>query len=300
MKKIVFLTVLFSFVSICYTNALAQNSTSCCDRKGVRAEEAKACNKDTKTCNKDTKTCSKDTKACNKDTKTCGKDTKACNKDTKSCCSNKNKNTKTLQSCCNDKCVKIKDGQTCCEKPHCIYCFKVKDIEGNVVSMKEYRGKVLLIVNVASKCGLTPQYEGLEKLYKKYKDKGLEILAFPCNQFLGQEPGTNEEIKKFCSGTYDVTFPMFDKIDVNGQNESPLYTFLKKSAPFKGYPKGAEEFGKQLEQIHQKTGTNFDKGDAIKWNFGKFLVSKDGKTIKRFEPMVEPKDLEKEIERMLK
>ena len=181
-----------------------------------------------------------------------------------------------------------------------IYDFTVKDIKGNDVSLKNYEGKVLLIVNVASKCGLTPQYEGLEALYKQYKDQGLEILAFPCNQFLEQEPGTNEEILDFCSVNYNVTFPLFDKIDVNGKDESPLYTFLKSKAPFKGYPEGYEKFADQLTMIHQKTGSGFEKGDAIKWNFGKFLVSKDGKTILRFEPMVAPADLKADIENMLR
>ncbi len=181
-----------------------------------------------------------------------------------------------------------------------IYDFTVKDINGSDVSLKQYEGKVLLIVNVASKCGLTPQYEGLEALYQKYKDQGLVILGFPCNQFLGQEPGTNEEIIEFCSINYDVTFPLFDKIDVNGDNESPLYTFLKAKAPFKGYPEGSEAFAAQLDQIHKATGTGFEKGNAIKWNFGKFLVSKDGKTILRFEPMVTPEMLEKSIQEMLK
>lgn len=180
-----------------------------------------------------------------------------------------------------------------------IYDITVKDIDGSDVSLANYKGKVLLIVNVASKCGLTPQYEGLEALYQKYKDQGLEILGFPCNQFLGQEPGTNEEIQSFCSLNYNVTFPLFDKIDVNGEAESPLYTYLKKQAPFKGYPEGAEEFAAQLDQIHQKTGTGFDQGDAIRWNFGKFLVSKDGKTILRFEPMVTPDMMEEAIQKML-
>ena len=180
-----------------------------------------------------------------------------------------------------------------------IYDIPVKDIKGNDVSLADYKGKVLLIVNVASKCGLTPQYEGLEALYQKYKDQGLEILGFPCNQFLEQEPGTNEEILDFCSINYNVTFPLFDKVDVNGKEESPLYTFLKSKAPFKGYPKEYEAFAAQLTMIHQKTGTGFEKGDAIKWNFGKFLVSKDGKTILRFEPMVSPEGLEADIQRML-
>ena len=180
-----------------------------------------------------------------------------------------------------------------------IYDITVKDIDGSDVSLANYKGKVLLIVNVASKCGLTPQYEGLEALYQKYKDQGLEILAFPCNQFLGQEPGTNEEIQSFCSLNYHVSFPLFDKIDVNGEAESPLYTYLKEQAPFKGYPEGTEEFATMLDEIHQKTGTGFNQGDAIRWNFGKFLVSKDGKTILRFEPMVTPDMLEEDIQKML-
>ena len=180
-----------------------------------------------------------------------------------------------------------------------IYDITVKDMDGSDVSLANYKGKVLLIVNVASKCGLTPQYEGLEALYQKYKDQGLEILAFPCNQFLEQEPGTNEEIQSFCSLNYNVTFPLFDKIDVNGEAESPLYTYLKKQAPFKGYPDGTEEFATMLDEIHQKTGTGFDQGDAIRWNFGKFLVSKDGKTILRFEPMVTPDMMEEAIQKML-
>ena len=185
------------------------------------------------------------------------------------------------------------------QKKKSIYDFKVKDIKGNDVSLADYKGKVLLIVNVASKCGLTPQYEGLEALYQKYKDQGLEILAFPCNQFLEQEPGTNEEILSFCSVNYNVTFPLFDKIDGNGKKESPLYTFLKAKAPFIGYPEGYEAFAAQLDMIHQKTGSGFEKGNAIKWNFGKFLVSKDGKTILRFEPIVSPEGLEADILRML-
>ena len=180
-----------------------------------------------------------------------------------------------------------------------IYDITVKDMDGSDVSLANYKGKVLLIVNVASKCGLTPQYEGLEALYQKYKDQGLEILGFPCNQFLGQEPGTNEEIQSFCSLNYNVTFPLFDKIDVNGEAESPLYTYLKEQAPFKGYPEGTEEFATMLDEIHQKTGTGFDQGDAIRWNFGKFLVSKDGKTILRFEPMVTPDMMEETIQKML-
>lgn len=180
-----------------------------------------------------------------------------------------------------------------------IYDFSVKDIDGNPVSLAKYKGKVLLIVNVASKCGLTPQYEGLEALYRKYNEQGLEILAFPCNQFLGQEPGSNDEILTFCSVNYNISFPLFDKIDVNGDMECPLFTFLKAHAPFKGYPQGSEKFADQLTLIHQKTGSGFENGNAIKWNFGKFLVSRDGTVILRFEPMVSPEMLENDILKML-
>ena len=199
----------------------------------------------------------------------------------------------------NNKTAQVAEAEPVVEQTPGIYDITVKDINGNDVSLANYKGKVLLIVNVASKCGLTPQYQGLEALYEQYHDQGLEILGFPCNQFLGQEPGTNEEIQSFCSLNYNVTFPLFAKIDVNGEAESPLYTYLKKEAPFKGYPEGAEEFAAQLDQIHQKTGTGFDQGDAIRWNFGKFLVSKDGKTILRFEPMVTPDMMEEAIQELL-
>ena len=203
-----------------------------------------------------------------------------------------NQNNKTAQV--------APEPETVVEQTPGIYDITVKDMDGSDVSLANYKGKVLLIVNVASKCGLTPQYQGLEALYQKYKDQGLEILGFPCNQFLGQEPGTNEEIQSFCSLNYNVTFPLFDKIDVNGEAESPLYTYLKKEAPFQGYPEGTEEFATMLDEIHQKTGTGFDQGDAIRWNFGKFLVSKDGKTILRFEPMVTPDMMEEAIQELLK
>ena len=143
-----------------------------------------------------------------------------------------------------------------------LYDIPLKDINGKDASLKDYKGKVLLIVNVASKCGHTPQYAGLEALYQKNKDKGLVVLGFPCNQFGGQEPGTNAEIKKFCTANYRVTFPLFDKIDVNGAQRHPLYAALAgKGSPFPG---------------------------NIKWNFGKFLVGRDGKILKRFGAGDEP------------
>ena len=143
-----------------------------------------------------------------------------------------------------------------------IYDIRLKDIDGKDTTLKEYKGKVLLIVNVASKCGLTPQYSALEEIQKKYQDKGFTIVAFPCNDFSSQEPGTPEEIKKFCSTKYDVTFPLFEKLHVKGAEQHPLYTALSgKDAPFPG---------------------------DVKWNFGKFLISRDGKIVARFEPKTTP------------
>ena len=178
-----------------------------------------------------------------------------------------------------------------------IYSFTMKSLGGENTSFDNYRGKVILIVNTASKCGFTPQYAGFEKLYQKYKDKGLVILGFPCNQFLGQEPGTAEEIKTTCLLHYGVTFPVFAKIDVNGKDEAPLYTYLKDKAPFNGYPD--KKTGEMLDNIHHKNNTGFAEGNNIRWNFTKFLVSKDGKQIKRYESMVKPEEMEQDIEKLL-
>jgi glutathione peroxidase len=157
-----------------------------------------------------------------------------------------------------------------------VYSFKVKTIDGKTVSLSHYKGKVLMIVNVASKCGHTPQYAGLEKLYEKYKGQGFVILGFPCNQFREQEPGTDSEIKTFCATKYGVTFPLFDKIEVNGDNANPLYKFLKAAEP--------QEDGKT----------------DIGWNFTKFLIGRDGKPIKRFLTTVEPEGTESAIQDALK
>jgi glutathione peroxidase len=147
-----------------------------------------------------------------------------------------------------------------------LHDIKVKDMDGKDVSLSDYKGKAVLIVNVASKCGYTKQYAGLETIYRKYKDQGFVILGFPCNQFGGQEPGTNEEIKEFCSTKFDVTFPLFDKIEVNGANRHPLYVALAgKDSPFPG---------------------------DIKWNFNKFLIGKDGKILKRFDSKATPESPE--------
>jgi glutathione peroxidase len=155
-----------------------------------------------------------------------------------------------------------------------IYDYNVKTMEGQEKSLNEYKGKVLLIVNTATGCGFTPQYEGLENLYKKYREQGFEILDFPCNQFANQAPGSNDEIHSFCTLQYGTTFPQFAKIDVNGANESPLYTYLKK----------------------QKNGVF---GGKIKWNFTKFLIDRNGNVVARYAPTETPAALDKKIAAVL-
>ena len=156
-----------------------------------------------------------------------------------------------------------------------LYNISVKDIDMNFVDLTAFKGKTLLIVNVASKCGFTPQYKDLQNLHEKYQDKGLEVLGFPCNQFGAQEPGTNEEVKSFCEVNYNVSFKMFNKIDVNGSDASPLFKFLKHESP-------------------GIMGT-----EAIKWNFTKFLVNKDGQVVKRFAPKDGKSEIESELQKIL-
>lgn len=175
-----------------------------------------------------------------------------------------------------------------------LYDFKVKDIKGNEVSLKKYEGKVLLIVNTATGCGFTPQYEGLQKIYDKYQDKGLEILDFPCNQFFEQAPGSNEEIANFCQLKYNTTFETFAKIDVNGENAHPLYKYLKNEAPKAKEDEASEGLYKMLSERGFNTS-----GDDIKWNFTKFLVDRNGKVIARFVPTYEPEKLSEQIEKLL-
>lgn len=155
-----------------------------------------------------------------------------------------------------------------------IYGFAPKDKGGNAVSLEDYRGQVLLIVNTASKCGFTPQFAGLEKLYKDYQEQGLTILGFPCNQFGKQDPGSNDEIQEFCQLNYGVSFPVFGKIDVNGSNADPLFDYLKTAAP----------------------GT---LGKRIKWNFTKFLINRDGEVVKRYAPTTKPEAIAADIEAAL-
>jgi len=157
-----------------------------------------------------------------------------------------------------------------------LYSFQVKTPNNENLPLEKYRGQVILVVNVASKCGFTPQYEGLEELYEKYQSQGFTILGFPCNQFGAQEPGNDEEIQSFCKLTYDVTFPVMAKVDVNGDKADPLYNWLKESAP-------------------GILGT-----EAIKWNFTKFLIGRNGEVIKRYAPNTEPKEIVTDIEKALK
>ena len=175
-----------------------------------------------------------------------------------------------------------------------LYDFKVKDDVGQDVSLADYKGKVLLIVNTATRCGFTPQYKELEALYEKYRSEGLEILDFPCNQFGQQAPGTIQEIHQFCSANFDIQFPQFDKIEVNGANEHPLYTWLKTQKGFSGFDVN-DQRGKMMDGMLRKQDADYDKKSDIKWNFTKFLVSRDGRVLKRYEPTDKMTDIEADI-----
>ena len=179
-----------------------------------------------------------------------------------------------------------------------VYDYKVKDMKGNEISLSEYAGKLLLIVNTASKCGFTPQYDGLEKLYQKYKEQGLVILGFPSNQFLAQEPGDNEEISSFCKLNYGVTFPLFSKIDVYGDSADPLFQFLSETAPFKGFELN-KEMGRKIESVVKEHYPENQEGNGVKWNFTKFLIARDGTVKERYEPTVTPEELDSIISKSL-
>ena len=177
-----------------------------------------------------------------------------------------------------------------------IYDFKAVASNGKEVDFKDFDGKVLLIVNTASKCGFTPQFDGLEALNEKYRDSGLVVIGFPCNQFKEQDPGTDGEIQEFCRLNYGVTFQIMKKVDVNGEDEHPVFTWLKEQAPTEEY-KGLK--AKATHTLLKGISTSAKKESDILWNFTKFLVDKDGTTVKRFAPTTEPSDFEKEIEAML-
>ncbi len=168
-----------------------------------------------------------------------------------------------------------------------IYDHTIKTMDGNALSMSAYAGKVLLIVNTAPKCGFAPQYEGLESLYETYKDQGFEVLDFPCNQFMNQAPGTDEEIKAFCTLNYGTQFPTFSKIDVNGPEADPLYVFLRKAQP-------KDQTGDKVSFMSKIT-----RSDKIKWNFTKFLVDREGNVVKRFAPSYTPDKIIPYIEKLL-
>jgi len=166
-----------------------------------------------------------------------------------------------------------------------VYEFNMKDIQGTPVSLEKYKGKVLLIVNTASKCGLTPQYEGLESLYEKYQARGLEVLGFPANEFAGQEPGTNEEIQTFCQMNFGIKFPMFSKIVVKGEGQHPLYTYLTQTRPV-----AITAPDSRFEEKLKGHGLTRQNPQDILWNFEKFLVGREGTVLARFSPDMKPQD----------
>ena len=178
-----------------------------------------------------------------------------------------------------------------------IYDFTAESNSGEQVNFKDYKGKVLLLVNTASKCGFTPQYDGLEALYEKYKDQGLVVIGFPCDQFGHQEPGSNEEIAEFCRANHGVTFPLMSKIEVNGENADPLYTWLYSQKPFEGF--GDSPMAEVLDRILGAVDPDFARNPNIKWNFTKFLVNKKGEVVARFEPTATPESIEDDIKAIL-
>ena len=178
-----------------------------------------------------------------------------------------------------------------------VYDFTVKDRSGNDVSLSEYNGKVLLIVNTATGCGFTPHYEPLEAMHKDLKDKGFEILDFPCNQFANQAPDSDEEIHQFCTLKFGTEFPQFSKIEVNGENADPLFAFLAEQKPFEGFGKGIKNAA--LNKFAQMNNKAFGDKAYIKWKFTKFLVDREGNVISRFEPTVDMKEVRNAVEAAL-
>ena len=178
-----------------------------------------------------------------------------------------------------------------------VYDFTAVTNEGSELSFADYKGKVILIVNTASKCGFTPQYDGLEALYKKYKDQGLVVIGFPCDQFGHQEPGTNEEIVEFCRLNYGVTFPLMEKIEVNGENAHPIFKWLYSEKPFAGFGEG--ETAQFMDGMLSRQDPDYASNPDIKWNFTKFLIDRKGLVVARFEPVVTPEELDAEINALL-
>ncbi|MBM7865665.1 redoxin domain-containing protein [Heliobacterium gestii] len=179
-----------------------------------------------------------------------------------------------------------------------VYDFNARTIDGKDVSLSDYKGKVLLIVNTASKCGFTPQYYELQKLYQAYADKGLVVLGFPSNQFAEQEPGSNEEVQQFCQINYGVQFPLFEKTEVRGNKAHPLFNYLTQKAPFQGFNPD-HPIGGKLQAILQEKFPELLEGDSIKWNFTKFLVNREGEVVGRYEPTTTPLEMKAAIEALL-
>ena len=179
-----------------------------------------------------------------------------------------------------------------------IYDFKFKTIDGEDASLNKFRNKVVLIVNTASKCGFTPQYKDLQKLYEKYNAKGFEILGFPSNQFAEQEPANNEDVKNFCEINFGVTFPLSEKVDVRGNDADPLFKYLTNQSSFKGFDINNPS-GKMLSAFIQEKFPEYLLGDSIKWNFTKFLINKEGNVVNRYESPIEPMEIEEAIKNLL-
>ena len=178
-----------------------------------------------------------------------------------------------------------------------IYDFKITTGKGELLDLADYRGKVIMVVNTATGCGFTPQYEPIEQLYKDYHDKGLEILDIPCNQFGAQAPGTDDEIREFCTLHYNTTFPQMKKADVNGENELPLYTFLKAEKGFAGFEE--HPYKALLEQMFAQADPDWDKKSDIKWNFTKFVIDREGNVVARFEPTADMSAVEACVKALL-
>ena len=185
----------------------------------------------------------------------------------------------------------------CTSRMTTIYDFSAETNKGEELTFSQYKGKVLLIVNTASKCGFTPQYDGLEALYQKYSDQGLVVIGFPCDQFGHQEPGTNEEIEEFCRLNHGVTFPLMAKSDVNGENANEIFKWLYSQKPFEGF--GDSDTGKFMDGMLSRQDPDYASNPDIKWNFTKFLIDRKGRVTARFEPVVSPEQLESEIEALL-
>ena len=181
----------------------------------------------------------------------------------------------------------------CSNDTNTIYQFSAESNSGDQVNFADYKGKVLLIVNTASKCGFTPQYDGLEALYQKYKDQGLVVIGFPCDQFGHQEPGSNEEIEEFCRVNHGVTFPLMAKSDVNGENANEVFKWLYAEKPFAGW--GESETGKFMDGMLSRNDPDYASNPDIKWNFTKFLIDRNGKVVARFEPVVTPEEIDSQI-----